>query len=99
MADVAKHADELGMQLDFMMGRLQEARQKMDGMPLVVAYTDSKGNTRTKANPAFDAYNALMRNYCRTLSEFREVAGSGSASASVLKFEKFAKTMRKAADA
>lgn len=94
------HAVELFDQLAFMKSRLEDARKHMDGMALVLTYEDSRGQTRAKANPAFETYNALMGTYRRTLSEFREIVGSGAqGSATVLKFERFAKTMKRAADA
>lgn len=94
------HAMEICEQLAFMQDRLEESRRAMAGMPLIMAYKDSNGNPRTKENPAFSAYNSLMRNYCRTLSEFRDLVGDGAdGGATVLKFEKFARTMKKAADA
>lgn len=93
---MADHAAELSEQLEFMLGRLVEFREQMADEPLFIDYTDSKGNTRRKANPAFDAYNALMRNYVRTLSEYRELTkGGAKQSPQLVKFENFAKTMKK----
>lgn len=91
-----ERAVELFNQLMFMEGRLVESREQMANMPLIIAYKDTNGNTRTKENPAFSAYNSLMRNYISTLSAFRELVGDAQkAKPSLVKFESFAKTMRK----
>lgn len=93
---MAEHADELCSQLQFMQSRLSEFRIQMENEPLFIDYTDSKGNTRRKANPAFDAYNALMRNYVRTLGEYRELTkGNAAKQPQLVKFQKFADSMRK----
>ena len=93
---MADHAAELAEQLEFMQGRLSEFREQMDSEPLYIDYYDSNGGKRRKANPAFDAYNALMRNYVRTLSEYRELTkGGAKTSPQLVKFENFAKTMKK----
>lgn len=98
MPNINRHVDELAEQLEFMRGRLIEAREQLDGAPIVMAYDNGGGQKGIRKNPAFDAYSQLMRTYTHTLAEYREAGGNG-VEAKVLKFERFAKTMKKAADA
>ena len=94
------HLDELAEQLSFMKNELAAARKSLEGQPLSIEYDNGGGQCGTRKNPAFEAYGSLMRVYLATLAEYREAAkGDASRSAKVVKFERFAKTMRKAADA
>lgn len=94
-----EHAAELCEQLEFMRLKLIEARQNMADMPTVIAYDNGGGQRGIRKNPAFDAYSQLMRTYTRTLAELRELAGNGATrQPELVKFQKFAETMKKAAD-
>lgn len=94
-----EHAAELAEQLEFQRGRLEEARAKLDGAPLVLAYDNGGGQTGIRKNPAFEAYNALMGTYIKTLEELRGILGSqAAAQPKMVEFAKFAKTMRRAAN-
>ena len=95
-----KHIEELAKQLSFMRCELEAARKSLKGQPLAIEYDNGGGQCGVRKNPAYEAYGSLMRVYIATLAEYREAAkGDASRSASVVKFEKFAKTMKRAADA
>lgn len=92
--------EELESSLSFMRKKLVETRKALDDQDVWVDVVKQDGNTVRRKNAAFDGYHDLMRTYLRALAEYREAAkGDASRSASVVKFEKFAKTMKRAADA
>jgi len=94
------NTEELENSLTFMRGKLIETRRALEGQDVWVDVVKQDGNTVRRKNAAFDGYHDLMRTYLRALSEYREAAkGDASRSASVVKFERFAKTMKRAADA
>ena len=92
--------EELENSLSFMRGKLIKTRKALESQDVWVDVVKQDGNTVRRKNAAFDGYHDLMRTYLRALSEYREAAkGDASRSASVVKFERFAKTMNRAADA
>lgn len=94
------HADELEQQLEFMRRKLKDTRGQIEKLPLYYIATNSNGERVPKKNPAFDEYAQLMRCYCSTLDVWRElVAAKPQAQPALVKFDNFAKTMRKSADA
>lgn len=97
--DYRAHAQELAEQLDFMRERLEDTRLALDGAPLVIAYDNGGGQKGVRKNPAFDAYNSLMKTYIQTLGELRELVGKqGAATPKMLEFAKYAKTMKRVAN-
>ena len=68
--DTLRHpkAEQLYDEVAFMAARLRDARKAMGTSPLVVAYIDSNGNERTKANPAYDAYISLFNAFVRGMT-------------------------------
>ena len=99
MADIKPHIEELEAQLDFMLESLETSRKKLDGAPLVITYDNGGGQTGIRKNPAFDAYNSLMKTYIQTLSKLQELLGSkASTQPKMVAFAKYAKTMKRAAD-
>ena len=87
-----QHTDEIREQLEFMRQRLEEARQALDGAPLAIAYNNGGGQKGVRKNPAFDAYNSLMKTYNATIASLRELEGSDAQDlpqrGKLLKFEK-----------
>lgn len=67
------HAVELAEQLVFMEKKLKETRRELKNAPISIEYFDTNGQTRTKANPAFDAYNHLLNSFIKALSELRSI--------------------------
>lgn len=95
--DNAKHIEELEMQLDYMRGVLEAARLQAEHEDLVIEYDNGGGQTGIRKNPFFEAYSQMMKTYNSTLRAYKEVGGSEVKSKpSLVKFESFAKTMRKA---
>ena len=90
--DYRAHAQELAEQLDFMRERLEDTRKNLDGAPLVIAYNNGGGQKGVRKNPAFDAYNTLMKTYNATIASLRELVGGEGADipqrGKLLKFEK-----------
>lgn len=96
MADTKKDVDELTAQLDFMRSKLSETRAILDKTPLVIAYDNGGGQVGVRENPAYTSYEKLMRTYCSTLRELRELVGKKAAKQpELVKFQKFADSMKK----
>lgn len=66
-----RQAAELTEQLLFLEKKLKETRRALSNATLVIEYYDSQGQRRTKANPAFDAYNSLLNSFIKALGELR----------------------------
>ena len=91
-----KNIEELVEQLDFLRVQLAESRIRLDGEPLSVSYTDSRGNTRTKTNPAYEAHASMLRTYITALDALRRADGDKQTKQpQLVKFQKFADSMRK----
>ena len=73
MADMKPHIEELAEQLAFQTMKLKECRAEMKDMPTIMAYDNGGGQKGIRKNPAFDAYNALMQNYRKTIQLLEEV--------------------------
>lgn len=81
-----------------MCSKLEETKQELEHQPLVIAYDNGGGQSGTRKNPAYEAYNQLMRTYTSTLREYRDIVGNQPThQPELVKFDKFAKTMRKVA--
>ena len=63
---------ELAAQALFMKRQLAQARRQLADEPLVVEYANGESQFGVKRNPAFDAYDALLKSYTATLRELRE---------------------------
>ena len=68
-----RQAAELTEQLLFLEKKLKETRRALADAPLVIEYRDTQGQKRTKANPAFDAYNSLLGSFIKALGELRSL--------------------------
>lgn len=100
MGAMEANAEELAANLDFMRGKLEESRAGMADADIVIPYDNGGGQIGIRRNPAFDAYESLMKTYLSTLKEYREHVGEDVKSKpSLVKFESFAKTMQAGADA
>ena len=83
-----------------MMRKLESTRQELEYEELVIAYDNGGGQTGIRRNPKFDAYEALLKSFVSALKEYREHAKmQPSHEPQLVKFESFAKTMRKSVDA
>lgn len=65
----------------FMRRKLAEARVALEGQDLVIEYDNGGGQRGTRRNPAFDAYNALLRSYNATVRSIRDILASSGADA------------------
>lgn len=88
-------AAELVEQLDFLTRKLEASRAMLEDMPLVFMAKNSQGSQVPKRNPAFEEYAQLMRTFLKALSELRDILGKqAAAQPKMLKFEKYAKTIK-----
>lgn len=88
--------ESLRSHLDFMRGKLEESRIVLENLPIAYTRTSTQGEQVLKRNAAFTAYEELLAAYCRTLREYREaVKDAPPEQTGLLKFEQFAKSMRK----
>lgn len=71
-----EQAVELAEQLFFQTRKLQESREAMESAPIIMAYDNGGGQRGVRKNPAYEAYNALMQNYRKTLSLLVELVGA-----------------------
>lgn len=89
-----EHARELLEQLEFQKKTLQETREKLEGVPIVIPYDHGGGQKGLKKNPAFETYNALMRTYNATINELKTLldeAGAATlpATSKLIEFKKY----------
>ena len=93
------HTTELESNLDFMRAKLEETRAALVDADIVIPYDNGGGQSGIRRNPAFDAYEALLKAYIAALKEYREHAATDATrEPQLVKFEAFAKTMRKTAN-
>ena len=91
-----KDTAELEQQLEFMRVKLSETREALVHQPIVIAYDNGGGQTGIRKNPAYDGYTQLMRTYTQTLREYSELTkGDAKRQPQLVKFQKFADSMRK----
>lgn len=69
------HIRELAEDALFMRDKLAETRQELEGQSLTIPYDNGGGQEGVRKNPAFDAYEALMRSYQSVVSQLRELLG------------------------
>lgn len=68
-----EHVRELAENALFMRGKLEETRIGLSRQQVVIAYDNGGGQTGIRRNPAFDAYEALLKSYQLTLRELRDM--------------------------
>lgn len=91
-----RHDEALRDHLEFMRSKLEESRETLANLPIAYTRTNTQGEKVLKRNAAFTAYEELLAAYCRTLREYREaVKDAPPEQTGLLKFEQFAKSMRK----
>jgi len=64
---VDKNLKELQEQAEFQRNMLEERRKQLVGEPFVVEYDNGGGQTGTKENPEWTAYEKLLKSYQATL--------------------------------
>ncbi|MBQ9020583.1 MAG: hypothetical protein IJ113_01010 [Eggerthellaceae bacterium] len=95
----ARIADSLEADLEFMRCKLEESRRALENADIVIPYDNGGGQMGIRRNPAFDAYEALLKSFVAALKEYREHAKmQPSREPQLVKFDNFAKTMRKSVD-
>lgn len=70
-----KHVRELAENALFMQRKLRESRQELEYQQLAIPYDNGGGQEGVRKNPAFDAYEALMRTYQSVISQLHELLG------------------------
>lgn len=98
--EMTEAARELAANVLFMADKLAEMREALEDEPLTVEYNHGGGQSGIRKNPAFDAYNSLMRTYNSSINQLTAVLGATGkavpAKGRLLKFDsdKFAKVKR-----
>ena len=69
---MSEHTDQLRQEAAWMAAKLTETREIIADEPLVTVYTDSNGNERSKPNPAYTAYEALLASFIKALRALAE---------------------------
>ena len=69
---MSEHTDQLRQEAAWMAAKLTETRATIADAPLVTVYTDSNGNERSKPNPAYTAYEALLGSFLKTVKAIEE---------------------------
>jgi len=62
-------------QLNNMASRLMEEGEKVLTQPLVVEYDNGGGQSGTRENPFFPAYEKLLQSYTKTLTAIKQLGG------------------------
>lgn len=68
-------AYQLAVNLVFMEDKLDETRESIKESPLSIAYDNGGGQSGTRVNPEYQAYEALLKQYGATLRQFQEMTG------------------------
>ena len=71
-----EHISELIQSADIMRVKLEETREKMKDADVIVPYNNGGGQSGTRENPIFPAYEKLMKCYQATLKQIRELTGA-----------------------
>ena len=69
---MSEHTDQLRQEAAWMAAKLTETREIIADEPLVTVYTDSNGNERSKPNPAYTAYEALLGSFLKAVKAIEE---------------------------
>jgi hypothetical protein len=70
-----EHAVELSQQLLFMRDKLQEMRRDLQYQDPSIPYDNGGGQTGIRENPAFVAYEKLLKSYESALLTLRQMLG------------------------
>ena len=70
-----KDIDVLKKQLRLIADRLIEEGNRILDEPLVIEYDNGGGQTGTRENPFYTAYEKLLATYCKSLKMAQELAG------------------------
>lgn len=90
-----KDVDSLLADADFLRFKLEESRAGLECEPLVIPYDHGGGQSGMRKNPAFDAYEAMLKSFCQVVRTLKECGDMPKEDDTVVKFEQFAKSMRK----
>lgn len=66
-------------QLKHLADRIQIEGRKMDDEPLITTYDNGGGQTGTRENPYYPAYERLLASYVKTLQAAKDLCGSDDA--------------------
>ena len=69
---MSEHTAQLREEAAWMAAKLAETRGSIADAPLVTVYTDSNGNERSKPNPAYTAYEALLASFLKAVRAIEE---------------------------
>ena len=70
-----KDIEELKKNAEFMRIKLEESREAMEKMPIVMPYDNGGGQTGIRENPAFPAYEKLFKSYQAAINQINELSG------------------------
>ena len=77
--DPEVHIAELIHNATFMRAKLEETRKEMETMDIIIPYDNGGGQSGTRENPAFPAYEKLMKCYQSTLKQIQDMTGQAVA--------------------
>lgn len=91
-----KDAESLIADAEFMRAKLETAREALKDAPLTIEYDNGGGQSGIRKNPDIDAYESLLKTFCTTVRTLKEIGTGGTEQDErVMRFEQFAKSMRK----
>lgn len=76
MKNEKKHIAELEKTAEYLRGRIEEARIELEGEPLTVEYDHGGGQSGVRENPAYTAFEKLVKSYQSVLSQLVTLTGS-----------------------
>lgn len=76
-----QHVRELAESALFMRRKLKESRRELEDQQLAIPYDNGGGQEGVRKNPAFDAYEALMRTYQSVIGQLHDLLGVESSGA------------------
>lgn len=75
---IRPQAITLTKQILFMAKKLEETQKKIKAEPLVVEYDNGGGQTGSRENPSFTAYEKLLAAYTKSLSTLKKLIGDNA---------------------
>ena len=74
-------AETLARSVLAMADKLEEATAEMDAESITVEYDNGGGQSGTRENPFFPAYEKLLSTYTKSIAALQEMIGEGSPTA------------------
>lgn len=76
MKDEKKHIEELEKTAEYLRERIEKALVELEGEPLTVEYDHGGGQSGVRENPAYTAFEKMVKSYQGVLTQLVTFTGS-----------------------